>query len=57
MSSTVKFRMHMGCGEPLQSRSWVSRPLQVLLATSKPARVDRLAAGRAAGRCGGPSKS
>ncbi len=25
MSSSAKFRFHMGCGEPLQSRWWVAR--------------------------------
>ncbi len=27
MKSSVKFRIHMGCGEPLQSRRWVAYPV------------------------------
>lgn len=30
MSSDGKFRMHMGCGEPLQCRHWAARPGQEL---------------------------
>jgi len=28
MSSDGKIRIHMGCGEPLQSRSWLVHSLQ-----------------------------
>ena len=28
MNSGSKFRMHMGCGEPLRSRSWLAHSLQ-----------------------------
>ena len=27
MKSSAKFRIHMGCGEPLQSRRWVANPV------------------------------
>ena len=31
MSSSCKFRMQMGCGEPLQSRWWIAQPVRTLL--------------------------
>lgn len=31
MSESCKFRFHMGCGEPLQSRWWVTQPVRTLL--------------------------
>jgi len=31
MSVSCKFRMQMGCGEPLQSRWWVTLPVRTLL--------------------------
>ncbi len=31
MSASCKFRIHMGCGEPLQSRWWVSQPVRTRL--------------------------
>ena len=30
MSFGIKQRIHMGCGEPLQCRSWIVRPRRAL---------------------------
>ena len=42
MSSGNKFRMHMGCGEPLRSRWWVAQPLSGLSPEDREGRGERL---------------
>ena len=54
MSSTSKFRMHMGCGEPLQSRSWIAQPMRILLTLGK---NERQSMPRTAARRGARGKS
>lgn len=48
----AKIRVHMGCGEPLKSRSWITRAMTVLMAVEeKPATtVDVQAEPRREGR-------
>ena len=41
MSESCKFRFHMGCGEPLQSRWWVAQPVRTMLGVRQDAQVMR----------------
>jgi hypothetical protein len=42
MSSGSKYHFHMGCGEPLQSRWWVTQTRRAILPGSQEVRVERL---------------
>ena len=57
MNSGSKFRMHMGCGEPLRSRWWVAQPLHSLSLDDKDLRDERLRKRRGAPRQGGKCKT
>jgi hypothetical protein len=57
MSDSCKFRFHMGCGEPLQSRWWITQPVRALLTERQDARDVRIRNRRAAEREGGKCKS
>lgn len=57
MNSSTKFRMHMGCGEPLRSRWWVAQPVHSLSVQSKEMPSERLRNSRAVRRQGGKCKS
>ena len=55
MSSSCKFRIQMGCGEPLQSRWWVAQPVRSLLMPEQGLRssgtVKRQASRRQGAKC------
>ena len=54
MNCSVKFRFHMGCGEPLQCRRLVTRPVQAQLALQQEDRERnrcRLRAAQREGKC------
>ncbi len=44
--SSYKFRFHMGCGEPLQSRWWVAQSVRTLLVMNKDTRAVQAPAPR-----------
>ena len=48
MNSSNKFRMHMGCGEPLRSRWWVAQGLHSRAPEDKEGRGGRLSKPRGA---------
>jgi hypothetical protein len=50
MNSGSKLRMHMGCGEPLRSRSWLAKSLQPESSAGGALKSKSLRRGPAAGR-------
>jgi len=56
MSSSSKYRIHMGCGEPLQSRWWVTQARRAALPGEAEMRVERLAKRHAGERPGAKCK-
>lgn len=56
MSNSCKFRIQMGCGEPLQSRWWIAQPVRGLLSPEQGLRAGT-AKRRAASRQGAKCKS
>lgn len=57
MSASCKFRIHMGCGEPLQSRWWVTQPVRTLLLMDQDTPAARIPDRRSAKRPGTKCKS
>ena len=57
MSASCKFRIHMGCGEPLQSRWWVAQPVRTLLMLDQDGAAARVRNRRSAKRQGTKCKS
>lgn len=57
MSDSCKFRFHMGCGEPLQSRWWVVQPVRSLLTMEQDVQNVRVPNQRTSERQGAKCKS
>lgn len=57
MSDSCKFRFHMGCGEPLQSRWWITQTVRTLLTERQDVRSVRIRNRQAAVRQGDKCKS
>ena len=52
-----KFRIHMGCGEPLQSRSWLAQSLQARASAGNVVKSKYARSGRSAPSRGTKCKS
>lgn len=57
MNDSCKFRFHMGCGEPLQSRWWVAQPARSLLVEGQYSRAAETRNRRTVERQGAKYKS
>ena len=56
MNFDGKFRFHMGCGEPLQSRSWLKRTLRLRLSADNDGKIKCARAGLTPSRRGAKCK-
>ena len=56
MNTSSKYRFHMGCGEPLQSRRWVTHTRRALLPGDQEGRGERSNKRNAAARPGAKCK-